>query len=32
MYNIGYGGVHEAHVKQLLDDPTKEEELISAIK
>lgn len=32
MYNIGYGGVHNKDIKQLLNDPTKEEELISAIR
>jgi hypothetical protein len=31
MYNIGYGGVNDERIKSLLDDPTKEEELITAI-
>ena len=32
MYNIGYGGVHKNEIKRLLDDPSKEEELINTIR
>jgi len=28
MYNIAYGGVNDPHVKAMLDDPKREEELI----
>lgn len=32
MYNIGYGGVRDPEFKKILDDPTKSDELIEAIK
>jgi hypothetical protein len=28
MYNIAYGGVNDPHVKAMMDDPKREEELI----
>lgn len=31
MYNIGYGGVRDPYIKELLDDKSKNEELIKAI-
>ena len=31
MYNIGYGGIRDPSIQKLLDDPTKEEELIEKI-
>lgn len=31
MYNIGYGGVHDPHIKQMLNDPNREEDLVNAI-
>ena len=32
MYNIAYGGVNDPHVKAMMDDPNREEELIEQIK
>jgi ATP-binding cassette subfamily B protein len=32
MYNIGYGGVNDPHIKALINDPNREDELIEAIK
>lgn len=32
MYNIAYGGVHDPHIKQMIDDPNRHEELIKAIQ
>lgn len=32
MYNIGYGGVRDPQIKQLLDSKDREEELVAAIK
>jgi len=32
MYNIAYGGVHDPHIKQMIDDPSRHEELIKAIQ
>lgn len=32
MYNIAYGGVHDPHIKQMLGDPNREEELINTIR
>ena len=31
MYNIGYGGVRDPKIKELLDDKEREQELIDAI-
>jgi hypothetical protein len=28
MYNIAYGGVNDPHIKAMLDDPKREDELI----
>ena len=32
MYNIGYGGVRDTHIKALLDNKERGDELIEAIK
>lgn len=32
MYNIGYGGVNDPHIKALINDPKRGDELIEAIK
>ncbi len=31
MYNIGYGGVHDPDIKEMLSDPSQEDDLIEAI-
>jgi hypothetical protein len=32
MYNIAYGAVRDPHIKKMLDDPKREEELIEVLK
>ena len=31
LYNIAYGSVRDPHIKSLLDDPSKEQELVEAV-